>query len=576
MAAINVAFVHAPDKFHSELQNNGVVFMPVWAYTLASHLPDNGTFQLSLWDTRTTKREDIESSDIFLFSGINQDMESILTTMRQLRARFPDSKYLLGGPIAWSLDQAGDGDRLYEFDHIFIGDGEEMIEDLLLNVSMGKLNDKVVRSERRFDVANSKPLHQGLLGDSLENYYGGIIEVSRGCPFLCEFCDIRILPDNNRPHSKPVDVIIADLDFMARKGVKNFLLACDNFIGDPRWAEAVVDRILEWQDETGLRPNLYTWLTINLYKMPRLMQKMRRAGFDAVFIGIESFNENSLLETAKVQNTAPDLVYAIKEVQSYGFFVIAGLIIGFDSDDETSFDVTIKGIREAGLLSGDPSLLTALPGTPLYRRMKLANRLRDVRYGLGGFKYETNIKYLMPRETLIDGYCRLAQQLYDARYQYDRLVSFFENLHRGNFIPIEGAGYVDFRLALKSIIKSPTALRQVFRRARVFASRPVNFYYLIKAWFYVRRQTEIKGRNAYFNFWLSLWTNVMLRYDGIGPDDFNIEGIEGIADINSVLPSEYLTSNDELIPEGKIRAQQRATVKGLTAVIERVKQAAAE
>jgi len=208
-----------------------------------------------------------------------------------------------------------------------------------------------------------------------------VLEVSRGCPFLCEFCDIRVLPDNNRSHNKAPQLVAGELAYLYDKGVRTFLLACDNFIGEPRWAEQVVGEILAWRRRTGATPVLYTWLTINLYKMTGLMQKMRHAGFDVVFIGVESFNSNSLLETAKVQNTAAGVVGAVRDIQSFGFSVIAGLIFGFDSDGDDCFDLTLDGILESGLLSGDPSFLTALPGTPLYQRMSLAGRLRDVRYG---------------------------------------------------------------------------------------------------------------------------------------------------------------------------------------------------
>jgi hypothetical protein len=97
------------------------------------------------------------------------------------------------------------------------------------------------------------------------------------------------------------------------------------------------------------------------------------------------------LETAKVQNTALDLVAAIREIQSYGFVVVAGLIFGFDTDPDDIAQIALDGILRSGLISGDPSLLTALPGTPLFQRMKLSNRLRDAQLGLGGFKYQTNL-----------------------------------------------------------------------------------------------------------------------------------------------------------------------------------------
>ena len=117
--------------------------------------------------------------------------------------------------------------------------------------------------------------------------------------------------------------------------------------------------------------------------------------------GVESFSSNSLLETAKVQNTTGDMIATLREIQSHGFVIVAGLIFGFDSDTEASFTRTLDGMLEVGLISGDPSLLTALPGTPLYRRMQLSGRLRNNKNSLGGYKYCTNIRYLMPREQLV-------------------------------------------------------------------------------------------------------------------------------------------------------------------------------
>src|SRR4029078_7884002 len=127
-----------------------------------------------------------------------------------------------------------------------------------------------------------------------ERYYGGLVEVSRGCPFLCEFCDVRIAPDNNRPHNRSVDPILADLDFLSSLGVRRFQLVCDDFIGDVRWAEALLDGIIAWEDRTGHRPALYTWATLKLCNYPGLMTKMRKAGVDMMNVGVESFDRSAL------------------------------------------------------------------------------------------------------------------------------------------------------------------------------------------------------------------------------------------------------------------------------------------
>lgn len=567
MPAHRITFIHCPNPYYTVLQNNGVHFMPVWVYTLAAHLPEDARYRLTLHDDRVASVDKVEEADIFLMGGINQDLPTLVEYHTALKARFPAARFVLGGPICWSFEQAGDLDRLSMFDHVVIGDGEDLIGPLLADLTQGRPVERILRSPARFDLSKARPMHRGLLRRTVGRYYGAVLEVARGCPFLCEFCDIRVQPDNNRAHCKPADLIVAEMDELSRLGVKGFLFACDNFIGDPRWAEQVVDALLEWQRRTGYRPSIYTWLTINLYKFPVLMAKMRRAGFDMLFIGIESFNSNSLLETAKVQNTAASLVEAARDIQSYGFFIVGGLIFGFDSDGPDCFDNTLDGLLEAGLLSGDPSLLTALPGTPLYRRMKLSGRLRDVRYGLGGHKYQTNIRYLMPREHLIAGFRRFVIRLTAGEYQVARLKAYFDNLERGNFIPVEGA-YADLPTALKTILTSPAAVRLGLKRFGQFLASPSNLYWLARGWLLVASRSHIKGRFSYFQFWFALWSTVILKYRHLSADDFDIESVGADFDAQLALDAAFSELGDEQIPEAKKKNQARFTKQALAKVAE--------
>lgn len=564
---VRCAFVHAPDSFYADTQNYGAKFMPLWAYTLAAHVPQNDHYKCRLYDTRCDNLTDVECADIFLFSGINQDYGHLLKVQKDLKSRYPEAVHILGGPIAWSFDQAGDLDRLSDFDHIFIGDGEAVITDLLEAIRTGQTLEKVIHAPERFPMADSISVGGTLLEGTIANYYGAVIEVSRGCPFLCEFCDIRILPDNNRAHNKPVSTIIEEIDRLSSLGVSQILLACDNFIGDPRWAEDVVDALIAWQERTDKQLALYTWLTVNLFRHPRLMQKMRRAGFDMLFIGIESFSANSLLETAKLQNPPERLTQVIRDIQSYGFIVVAGLIFGFDSDGDDCFSETLEGLRESGLLSGDPSLLTALPGTPLYRRMRLTGRLRDVRYGLGGFKYQTNIKYLMDRDTLIRGHKCFVSGFNSGLYQFDRLRTFFEVLNSGNFVPLPRRGYGSLSLFLRMLLGNRRAITQLVERAFRFATTPANLYYAILGLLFVLTQRRIKGRLSYYQFWLFAWSNSILKYKNIRDEDFDIESLGRTAIATDILPRDYVTTATEEIPREKINAQTRATISQLNQLI---------
>ena len=561
-----IAFVHAPDPVYADTQNYGAKFMPVWAYTLAAHIPDDGRFVTSLYDCRFEPEAKIAEHDVFLFSGINQDNGNMEAVRARLKARYPNAKSMIGGPICWSFDQAGTLEMLDGFDHVFIGDGEEAITGLLEALRSGTPLERVSRSQERFAIGNARPFHKPMLDETVGRYYGAVLEVSRGCPFLCEFCDIRILPDNNRSHNKSADLIVAELDHLCRLGVKQVLFACDNFIGEPRWAEEVIDKILEWQERTGFRPSLYTWLTINLYKFEDLMVKMRKCGFDMLFIGIESFCQNSLLETAKVQNTAPDMVSVVRQIQSYGFIVVAGLIFGFDSDTEESFQVTLDGLKDSALLSGDPSLLTALPGTPLYRRMKLSGRLRDVRFGLGGYKYQTNIRYILPAKDMVGGYKWFVTEFCSGAYQYQRLKSFFDLLEEGRFVAMEGKGFGNLGLFLKMILANKAALWQMTQRMARFAAQPVNLYWALRG-FLLALSRPGRGAFGYFQFWFFAWTNAVLKYRYISDGDFDIEGVGEEFDIRKILPDDYESSASEAIPPQKIKAQLRATMAQLETVI---------
>ena len=569
MQPTRLTFVHSPNQYYSELQNNGVIFMPVWAYTLASHIEDDGRYDLALVDTRINKIEDVEKSEIFLFSGINQDLPDILESQSILSSKFPTAKFVIGGPICWSFDQAGDLGNLDAFDHIVIGDGEAVINSLIADIVAEKLTEKIIRNAERFNFGDSRPFYRHLLDNSIDRYYGAVLEVSRGCPFLCEFCDIRILQDNNRAHNRQPEIIVKEINHLCSLGVNSFLLACDNFIGDPRWAEEVVDKILEWQSKSAYRPVFYTWLTINLYKMPRLMSKMRAVGFDNLFIGVESFNSNSLLETAKVQNTASGVVGAIREIQSYGFPVVAGLIFGFDSDDSNCFETTLNGLLEAGLMSGDPSLLTALPGTPLFRRMTMANRIRDSKYGLGGHKYHTNIKYLLPKEFLINGYLDFAIKLSSGSYQFERFKAFMDNLDRDNYIPLGGRSYFNLKLAIRVIRNNPKALKLTLFRLGAFVSAPSNIWYLLRAFKYAFDKNHIEGRFGYLQFWFAIWTTIIVKYRGITENDFDIESFEGQLETKHIIPKGYEELGEEAIQSNKTLAQRRETLKSLEMLVKR-------
>ncbi|MHC4606635.1 MAG: B12-binding domain-containing radical SAM protein [Planctomycetota bacterium] len=571
-----IHFVHAPQVYYE--QNYGTRFVPLWAYTLAAHVPER--WDVAITDCTMTDRSEIPAADVFAFSGINQDFHTIRDTHRFLKKRYPDAVFLLGGPITWSFEKDGRLDELREFDHLFILDGERTLPGFLRRFEAGRRGelDPIIRAGR-FPLDRARPFRSDLLEPNVSKYYGGVIEVSRGCPFLCEFCDIRVLPGNNETHVKDPDLVVEELDRLYRMGVRRVQVACDNYIGDQAWAERCTDAILKWTQETGAEMALYTWVTVNLSRLPRLMTKMRKAGFTTLFIGIESFNSQSIQETAKVQNANDrrQMGRALRRIQSFGFYIAPGFIFGFDNDPPTVFDDTLEDVIESGLISGDPTFLIGLPGTPLYSRMKRTGRLvmqDECEDALAlererVSKIESNIRFLQPRNFLVRGFMRFIRALTSADVMYRRFRRHIEiTVESENFVPSHSIGYGSLPEYLKFQFSSWASIRMMLRRM-FHLSRPRNLWTVLKArfliWRHRRAHPELKNN---FSLWLFFWSNLLIKYSGLREEDFNIHTVGRDFDLNALW--EDVDPEEALLGTGgrnadrvKVGAQRKSTKQAL-------------
>ena len=123
--------------------------------------------------------------------------------------------------------------------------------------------------------------------------------------------------------------------------------------------------------------------------------------------------------------------------------------------------------------------------------------------------------------------------------------------------------YANLRGAVRTIIRSRSAVSLVGRRVALFVSRPRNLYWLLRAILLAARHRHIQDRFAYLRFWLVVWSTVMLKYQGLTEKDFDIESVPPEFDRSLVLPKEYVTSSDEPVHANKIKAQQRYTTRAL-------------
>jgi radical SAM superfamily enzyme YgiQ (UPF0313 family) len=198
----------------------------------------------------------------------------------------------------------------------------------------------------------------------------------------------------------------------------------DNFIGNKHYLkEQLLPALIEWRkDKKQIRFN--TESSVDLADNQTLMEMMVTAGFDSVFIGIETPDEAGLAECNKKQNKNRDLVASVKRMQRAGLQVQGGFIVGFDSDTPSIFQRQIDFIQKSGIVTAMVGLLNAPPGTRLYKRLKQEGRLA----GLISSNTDgtTNIIPRMEFKTLSDGYKKILDHIYSPKHYYERVRTFLQ------------------------------------------------------------------------------------------------------------------------------------------------------
>jgi radical SAM superfamily enzyme YgiQ (UPF0313 family) len=254
--------------------------------------------------------------------------------------------------------------------------------------------------------------------------YGSLsMQVSRGCPFNCEFCDIIII--NGRvPRLKSTVQVMAEFDAIYNAGWRgSVFIVDDNFIGNKPQAKIILKEIAAWMDAHKRPFTLNTEASVDLADDAELMELMQKANFNAVFVGIETPEEESLKSCGKVQNTGKDLGEKVKILQRHGFIVQAGFIVGFDTDTQKTFDNMIRFIQKSGIVTAMVGLLTALPRTRLYKRLEDAGRIVKASTG-SNTDFSLNFLTIMDKEKLIAGYKKILDTIFSPKNYYDRVITF--------------------------------------------------------------------------------------------------------------------------------------------------------
>jgi radical SAM superfamily enzyme YgiQ (UPF0313 family) len=356
----------------------------------------------------------LETFDIVGLTGMTVQRDRMREILTELCRRGVFA--VVGGPWVSVVEDWFDGLA----DVIFVGEAEETWPRFLEDWARGEPAKRYEQSEKT-DMTKVPPPRYDLV--PLRKYTMGCIQTSRGCPFQCEFCDIIVI-FGRRPRIKTSAQVVAEVDAQHRLGARVIFLVDDNFIGNKKAAKQILRAIIAWQRARGYPLAFITEASLDLAEDDELMRLMAEAGLVAVFIGIESPDEAALRETKKFQNVRGSLAERVRRVQEAGLEVYAGMIVGFDSDDDGVFRRQYEFLTAARVVGAMAGMLSAIPKTPLYARLEAEGRLDNA--AVDDPRIATNVvPLLMSREKLRDGWLDLMDRLYDATNYMQRFEALF-------------------------------------------------------------------------------------------------------------------------------------------------------
>jgi len=408
-------------------------FPPLGLLTVAAMLPREWGKRLVDMNVARLSDADIRWADFVFLSAMVVQQDSAREVVD--RCRRLDTKVVAGGPLFRPGYESFGFD---DVDHLVFGEAENILPRLLADLEHG-CAAHVYSSLELPDIASSPVPMWSLVNNN--RYQMMNLQYSRGCPFNCEFCDIVVM--NGRvPRTKTPEQVLAELDALYNhKWRGGVFFTDDNFIGNKRkLKEETLPAIIDWTRARGRPFSFMTESSINLADDEDLMHLMVQAGFDTVFVGIESPNEQSLVECNKMPNKGRDLLTSVKTLQNHGLQVQGGFIVGFDGDPQSIFRCQINFIQNSGIVTAMVGVLMAPPGTALYKRLEAEKRLLPGGTG-NNTDGTTNFVPRMGLETLVSGYRQVVNTIYSPSHYYDRILTFLKEYRpqgggrRGNLSP---------------------------------------------------------------------------------------------------------------------------------------------
>ena len=390
------------------------VYPPLGLLTVAAMLPSDWKVCLIDMNVDALRDDDMRWADIILISAMSVQMQSVREMIARSKAL---GKRIVAGGALFTCN----ADDFADIDYLVLNEAEITLPQFLNDFAHGCARH-LYSSDERADLSTTPAPRWELISPKL--YTSMSIQLSRGCPFDCEFCNITFM-FGRIPRMKTPEQVIAELDRLYAFGWRgSVFFVDDNFIGPKAQVkQEILPGIIRWMAAHHFPFTFNTQVSLNLADDAELMALMSDARFSTVFIGIESPHADSLTECNKIPNKDRDLLASIRTIHQAGLQVQAGFIVGFDHDPLSIFEQLISFIQESGIVMAMVGLLNALPGTRLHQRLQRQHRLVGETTG-DNTDCTLNFQPAMPRDTLMRGYQQIVETIYAPNVYYQRVKDF--------------------------------------------------------------------------------------------------------------------------------------------------------
>ena len=413
---------------------------PLGLVTISAMLPPSWNKKLVDLNITSLRTSDFTWADYVFISAMYIQKESVNKVLEEcVRNKV---KVVAGGPLFTQ-----EHNNYFQIDHFVLNEAEITLPMFLHDLDSGNTPKRVYQTSEYADITTTPVPDYHLL--SAKDYAFMNVQVSRGCPYSCDFCEITALL-GHKVRMKTPQQVIKELEALYNLNWRGpVLIVDDNFIGNKHEIKNnLLPAMKSWMQSHKHPFKFNTETSINLADDEELMQLMVETGFTSTFVGIETPEEKSLQECNKSQNKNRDLLQSVKKIQNAGMQVSGGFIVGFDSDTPSVFQRQIDFIQQSGIVSAMVGLLNAPKNTKLYERLEAENRLTTESSGNNTDSSMNFIPKMNPAE-LLDGYKKIITSIYSPKPYYQRIRQCLNNYRR----PKTGKGKVQLNY-LTGFVKS--------------------------------------------------------------------------------------------------------------------------